>query len=204
MSNKNKQLADLFYNTVTVYFAPLLFGEIDADFSKIDFRLVLDDDLFEDGYLKKNISVKQTMAKLFLITDVSEFYFNQYIVHSYLGDIFKTENQIIIYKFNTFRLDIPIWQIADMQNILHLRTSALSRNSKKKIQSFWHRYNKQQVLFRVTDEMFPTTFVKQRLSRKLGIDSALLAEMPDITEAIKYGTDSLGGVMKQLGISQKD
>ncbi len=197
-----KKLSDLPYNTLTVYFMPLLFDEVDVDFKDSEFRLVTDQSFFEQEYLKPDLSINEVMSQLYLIMELNNFFTNQYLIHSSLADIYLAEDMYVVYKLNTFRFHLPSYILTDLQNVLRLRTSALSRGSKKKIQHFWHELKRQDVLFKVTDEMFPTNYVKQRLSRRLDIELDILNEMTDITEAIKRETDSLQAVLQQLGIGK--
>ncbi len=181
---------------------PLLFDEVDVDFKDSEFRLVTDQSFFEQEYLKPDLSINEVMSQLYLIMELNNFFTNQYLIHSSLADIYLAEDMYVVYKLNTFRFHLPSYILTDLQNVLRLRTSALSRGSKKKIQHFWHELKRQDVLFKVTDEMFPTNYVKQRLSRRLDIELDILNEMTDITEAIKRETDSLQAVLQQLGIGK--
>ena len=197
-----KKLSDLPYNTLTVYFMPLLFDGENVDFEGSEFRLVTDQSFFDSGYLKQDLTINEVLSQLYLIMELNNFFTNQYLIHSGLADIYLAQDLYVVYKLNTFRLNLPSYVLTDLQNVLHLRTSALSRAAKKKIQHFWHGLKHQDVLFKVTDEMFPTNYVKQRLSRKLDIGMEILNQMTDITEAIKWETDCLQAVLQQLGIDK--
>ncbi len=200
MSGKPNKIGDLPYNTLTVYFAPLFFPDMQLDFANAEMRLVLKKDFFDGEYLNKDIDIRQALAGFYLLSETGNFYNNQYILHSYLGDISLSEGEIIVYKLNTFRMDLPVSLLADMQNILHLRSSALSRGTKKRIQKFWQEANRVQVLFKVTDELYPTDYVKHKFSQRLGVDINILKQMTDLTEAITYENDSLEGVLERLNI----
>ncbi len=197
-----KKLSDLPYNTLTVYFIPLLFDGENVDFEGSEFRLVTDQSFFDSGYLKPDLTINQVLSQLYLIMELNNFFTNQYLIHSGLADIYLAQDIYVVYKLNTFRFNLPSYVLTDLQNVLHLRTSALSRGAKKKIQHFWHELKRQQVLFKVTDEMFPTNYVKQRLSKKLNVEVEILNQMTDITEAIKWETDCLQAVLQQLGIDK--
>ncbi len=200
MELEPKKIADLPYNTLTVYLAPALFYDTPMDFSAAEIRLVTSKEFFDAGFLKDDININQVLSKLYLITNFGNFFNNQFLLHSYLGDIILTEGEIVVYKINTFRIELPVFVLTDLQNVLRLKTSALSRNTKKKIQKFWQEHNRTKILYKVTDELYPTDYVKRKLSKKLGIDPDILNQMSDITEAIKYGTDSLEGVLENLNI----
>jgi hypothetical protein len=200
MVPEQAKIEDLPYNTLTVYFAPLLFNDTPMDFFSTEIRLLTDGELFEQGYLKKNISIQDVLSKFYMLTNLGNFYNNQYILHSFLGDIFWSEGELIVYKLNTFRFNLPPSVLTDLQSVLYLRSSALSRRTKRKIQLFWQEHNRTKILYKITDELYPTDHVKFKLSVKLGVDFSILKEMTDITEAIKYDTDSLQGVLAKLDI----
>ncbi len=200
MSLQMRNLMDLPYNTLTVYFAPYVFSRMKYAIVNSEFRLATDGTFFDqDGYLDSSITVQQVLSKLFFITDIKSMYL--FSLGNNYADIFLTTEKYVVFKINTYRFNFESFELVDMQQVLSLRTSALSRNSKRMIQQFWKNANKVEVLTKLADELYPTDEVKYRLSRELGVDVHELRKMTDLTEAIKKHTDSLEGILSQIDVT---
>ncbi len=195
-----KSLIDLPYNTLTVYFAPYIFSRMKYAIVNSEFRLATNSSFFDrDGYLRKDITVKQILSQLYFITDIKSMYL--FSLGNNYADIFMTTDKYVVFKINSYRFDFNSYELVDMQQVLTLRTSALSRNAKKLIQQFWKNANKVNVLTKLADELYPTDEVKYRLSRELGLDINELSKMTDLTEAIKLSSDSLEGILSQIDVT---
>jgi uncharacterized membrane protein YobD (UPF0266 family) len=201
MSLENFEIADLPFNTLTVYFAPILFYETPIETSFTDMRILTSVEFFNSqGYLRENIPIATVLQKLYLITSTNSFYNALFLLHTQIGEIIFAENDITLFKLNTKSLNLSIGSLTDMQNVINLKTSALSRHTKKIIQKFWQKNNQISLLKRVTDEMYPTQYVKTKLAYRLGLDPQVLLEMDNITEAIKAKYDAVEEILKLYNI----
>ncbi len=194
-----KTLNELPYNTLTVYFAPYIFSRMEYAIVNGEFRLATNTNFFDDdGYLKKDITANQLLSQLYFITDIKSVYIFS-LANNY-ADIFMTTEKYVVFKMNTFRFEFETHELVDMQNVLMLRTSALSRNAKRLVQQFWKNANKLEVLTKLADELYPTDEAKYRISKELGVDIHEIRKMTDLTEAIKKDTDSVHGILSQIDV----
>jgi len=192
-----KHIIDLPYNTLTVYLAPYIFSHMRYAMINDEFRLATNVDFFDkNGYLNKDLSVKQILSHLYFITELKSMYL--FTIANNYADISLITDNHVVFKINTFRLNFDTYEIVDIHKVISLRTSALSKNAKKLIQQFWKNANKLTVLAKLMDELYPTDDVKYRMSKELGIDYKILLKITDLTQAIKKNTDSVEGILYQI------
>ncbi len=190
-------LPDLPLNTLTLYFAPFFFGP-DLFQGNYSFRLSTTGDFFDnEGYLKP-VGIKKLLSELYFIGYKEEVHNWDDMVKTVAYEtIFRDSDQVIILKFKAREMKFSAAELTDMQNVLNLRVSALSRNAKNRIKAFW-AFSAPEIMTKIAREMYPSPQARYELAKELDMDVKLLQAMNDITEAIKWNTDSLESICRAL------
>ncbi len=196
-------LQDLPVNTLTLYLAPFFFSP-DIFKGNYSFRLGTIGEFFDDeGYLKP-VGIKNLLSELYFIGYKEEVHNWDDMVKAVASEtIFRDNGQVFILKLKARDMNFSVAELTDMQNVVNLRVSALSRNAKNRIKAFWS-LARPEISTKIDREMYPSPQVRYDLAKELDMEVKLIQSMTDIAEAIKWSTDSVEGICRYLQINCKN
>jgi len=199
MKLEPKELRDIYFNTLTAYFAPFILEDIAFDYSDAEFRLLTLGEFFDSrGYLAKDTALMKILKNLYLIAENKGSHTYNFFQLINLGEPVYASSKYFIFKINTIIYNSAIFR--DLKLVLSLRTVLMSEENKRKVMRYWERQGKVEILSRLLDELYPQEYTYRGLAKKFGVPYELIKSLNGLTEAIKYETDSLEGVLNQLNI----